>query len=212
MLAVLAGTLTDAGAATKRSSQSSKSRDSAQPVYRWVDENGVVHFGDQVPPQYANTDRQVLNQYGVPVKTQQGAVTEQERAAADQAAAVRESQAAAARRDEVLLSTYLSVEEIEALRDRRTELMAGQISITENYLASLNEKLAKLKDEASAYKPYSKDPAAEPIDGKLAQELADTLDSIALYERTLLDARTRQGQMVAEFDADIARFRELRSP
>lgn len=197
----------DATAATKRNSTASKS--SGQQVYRWVDENGVVHFGDQVPAQYAATDRQVLNQYGVPVQTQQGTVDAHEKAAAEQAAAVREAQAAAARRDEILLSTYLSVEEIEALRDRRTELMTGQIAITENYLSSLHEKLTRLKDEASDYKPYSKDPEAEPIDGKLAQELADTLDSIALYEKTLSDTLNRKSEMVAEFDADIARFREL---
>lgn len=197
----------DTQAATKRSSSSSKS--SGQQVYRWVDENGVVHFGDQVPAQYAATDRQVLNQYGVPVKTQQGTVDAAEKAEAERAAAAREAQAAAARRDEVLLSTYLSVEEIEALRDRRTELMTGQIAITENYLESLHQKLALLKEEASDFKPYSKDPEAEPIDGKLAQELADTLDSIALYEKTLDDTRSRKAAMVAEFDADIARFREL---
>lgn len=209
LTALLLGLPPDAGAATKRSSSASKSRDSGQQMYRWVDENGVVHFGDQVPAQYAATDRQVLNQYGVPVKTQQGTVDATEKAEAERAAAAREAQAAAARRDEVLLSTYLSVEEIEALRDRRTELMTGQIAITENYLGSLHEKLALLKEEASAYKPYSKDPEAEPIDGKLAQELADTLDSIALYEKTLTDTRARKAQMVAEFDADIARFREL---
>jgi len=204
---LLLGLPPDATAATKRSTSASKS--SAPQVYRWVDENGVVHFGDQVPAQYAATDRQVLNQYGVPVQTQQGTVDANEKAEAEQAAAVREAQAAAARRDEVLLSTYLSVEEIEALRDRRTDLMTGQIAITENYLASLHEKLTVLKEEANAFKPYSKDPEAEPIDGKLAQELADTLDSIALYEKTLNDTRARKARMMAEFDADITRFREL---
>lgn len=204
------GAVPDAQAATKRGTSAAKSRDAAPQVYRWVDEDGVVHFGDQVPAQYAATDRQVLNQYGVPVKTQQGSVSADEQAAAAQAAAARDAQAAATRRDEVLLSTYLSVEEIEALRDRRTELMTGQIALTENYLGSLHQKLATLKEEASAFKPYSKDPAAEPIDAKLAQELANTLDSIALYEKTLDDTRARKARMVADFDADIARFRELR--
>src|SRR5688572_12769969 len=35
--------------------------------YRWVDEKGVVHYGDRIPPQYANKERAVLNSQGVQV-------------------------------------------------------------------------------------------------------------------------------------------------
>ena len=90
--------------------------------------------------------------------------------------------------------------------------MQGQISLTENYLLSLGDKLEKLQKEASAFKPYSQDPEAEPIDAALAQELSDTLDSISLYEKTLLDTRIRQQRLVGEFDAAIARFKELKAP
>jgi hypothetical protein len=194
----------------KKVRRAAKAGDTSGQVYRWVDENGVVHFGDQVPAEYAPIDRQVLNQYGIPLRTEQGALTEEELEAERKAAAEKKAALAAARRDEVLLSTYLSVEEIEALRNRRIELIDGQISVTSNYLQSLRERLKQLQAEANTFKPYSKDPEAAPIDEKLAQELADTADSIALYEKTLLDTRTRQGRVVMAFDADIARFKELK--
>jgi ABC-type phosphate transport system auxiliary subunit len=193
---------TGEAAEKKKQRRTAKSDDASGEVYRWIDDNGVVHFGDAVPAEYAPIDRQVLNQYGITMRTEQGALTEEEIEAA----------LAAARRDEVLLSTYLSVEEIEALRNRRMELIDGQISVTNNYLQSLRDRLKKLQAEANTYKPYSKDPDAEPIDQKLADELADTADSIALYEKTLQDTRTRQGRVVMAFDADIARFKELKSP
>ncbi|MDH5254496.1 MAG: DUF4124 domain-containing protein [Gammaproteobacteria bacterium] len=196
-------------AAEKKKSHRARPGESSGQVYRWVDDQGVVHFGDAVPAEYAPIDRQVLNQYGITVRTEQGALTEEEIEAERKAAAEKKAALAAARRDEVLLSTYLSVEEIEALRNRRMELIAGQISVTNNYLQSLRERLKQLQAEASAYKPYSKDPDAEPIDRRLADELADTADSIALYEKTLEDTRTRQGRVVMAFDADIARFKEL---
>lgn len=203
--------LPDPAAAAERKTPRKLNRNSdAGQVYRWVDENGTVHFGDQIPPEYAPVERQVLNQYGVPLKTEKGLLSEEEVAAEKKAAAERAAAIAAARRDEVLLSTYLSVEEIEALRNRRVELIDGQISITQNYLASLREKLRELQAEADNYKPYSADPEAEPIDEKLARELTDTLDSIALYERTLADTRNRQGRVMLTFNADIARFRELK--
>lgn len=197
-----------AHAATKKSGQSS----SAGKVYRWVDNEGVVHFGDQIPPEYAPMDRQVLNQQGIAVRTEQGTVTEEELAAERQATAEKDATLAAARRDEVLLNTYLSVEEIEVLRDRRIGLIEDEINVTTNYLQSLRENLAQLQAEASNFKPYSTDPDAEPIDEKLAKELSDTVDSIALYEKTLADTRTRQDQVVMAFEADISRFRELKSP
>lgn len=211
LVAALALLAPDLGHATekKKPRRTSKSDNSGQ-VYRWVDEQGVVHFGDQVPAEYAPIDRQVLNQYGIPLRTEQGAMTEEELEAERKAAAEKKAAVAAARRDEVLLSTYLSVEEIEALRNRRIELIDGQISVTSTYLESLRERLNQLQAEASTFKPYSKDPEAEAIDEKLADELADTADSIALYEKTLQDTRTRQGRVLMAFDADIARFKELK--
>ena len=212
LLAVFAMAGSDAAYAAKKrtTSGSSKSKASVGEVYRWVDDKGVVHFGDQVPPEYAPIDREVLNQYGIPVRSEQGLMTEEELEAERKAAAEKKAVLAAARRDEVLLSTYLSVEEIEALRNRRMELIAGQVSVTTLYLQSLEEKLKRLQQEASTFKPYSKDPDAEPIDEKLAEELSDVGDSIALYQKTLQDTRTRQGRVVSAFDADIARFKELK--
>ena len=36
-------------------------------LYRWVDKNGQVHYGDSVPPEYAEQDRDILNRQGVSV-------------------------------------------------------------------------------------------------------------------------------------------------
>ena len=198
-----------AHAASKKTRQSSSA--SAGKVYRWVDNDGVVHFGDQIPPEYASIDRQVLNQQGIAVGTEQGTVTEEELAAERQATAEKDATLAAAHRDEVLLNTYLSVEEIEVLRDRRIGLIEDEISVTTNYLQSLRDDLTELQAEASKFKPYSTEPGAEPIDEKLAKELSDTVDSIALYEKTLANTRTRQDQVLMAFEADISRFKELKS-
>ena len=44
-------------------------------VYRWVDENGVVHFGDSIPAKYAELPKQVLNDHGVAVEELEGKKT-----------------------------------------------------------------------------------------------------------------------------------------
>lgn len=183
-------------------------------VYRWVDDQGVVHFGDSVPPEHAVHDRAVLNEYGIAVETEEGAMTAEERAekqAAQQAAdAIKQRHEAIRARDESLLDTYLSVQEIESLRDRRAEMLDGQIHYTALYLDALRDKLERLQVDAARFRPYSSDPDAPPIHENLAEELSDTLDSIIRYERTLAAARNRKMQLVAKFDEDIDRFKELK--
>ena len=59
------------------------SRRQGQRLYKWTDHNGVVHYGDKIPPEYANLDRNVLNDQGVRVGFEEGEVTEAERAVID---------------------------------------------------------------------------------------------------------------------------------
>lgn len=182
-------------------------------LYRWVDDNGVTHFGDRVPPQYASGTHNVLNQHGILIDRVDGEKTAEQRAEDTRQAAIAEQKQreieAARLRDRVLLSTYLSVEEIEALRDRRIELLAGQIRVTQLYLENLRVKLAKLEKEAQRFSPYNANPHAGPMDEKLARELSDTLDSILLYEENLMTSKNEQLQLVAKFDSDIDRFKQL---
>jgi Domain of unknown function (DUF4124) len=187
----------------------------ARKTYRWVDKDGVVHFGDHLPPEYTSTPRQVLNEYGVPVASQNGVKTPEEiaaeKAAREKADAERSQALLSARRDQMLLDTYLTVEEIEDLRDRRLELIETQIKVTENYLDGLRNILEKLQTEAAAFKPYSASPDAPPIDERLARELSTTMDSIMLYEKNLAAARMRKTDVLGQFSADIDRFRALKS-
>ncbi len=179
----------------------------AQRLYRWVDEDGVVHYGDRVPPEYAKVERDILNDQAVKVGTLEAEKTaEQLEAEALEARRAEE----ASRRDQVLLTTYLSIEEIEQLRDRRLELIDAQIRVTNIYLTNLKERLTKLQREAEAFSPYNPDPDAPAIDEKLARELSSTLESILAYEQRLDRSRTEQNTLVAKFDDDIGRFKELK--
>jgi len=186
----------------------------AGKLYRWVDENGTVHFGDRVPPEYSKGDRQVLNEHGITVDTLEKELSEEEVIAEQRAFSAAETERVKAeelmRLDSVLLSTYLSVDEIEALRDRRKELLNGRIQVTENYLGILRNKLTKLQKDASRFQPYNSDPKAPPIHDWLAKELANTLDSILVNEQTLIMTRNQQTEMIRKFDDDIGRFKELK--
>ena len=186
----------------------------SQRLYKWTDSNGVVHYGDKVPPEYANLDRNVLNDQGVRVGFEEGEITEAERAAiAEREAALeadREAKAQVARRDRMLLETYLTVADIEDLRDRRLELLESQIKVTELYLSNLRKRLVGLQAEASDFKPYTTRAGAPEIPANLALDISRTTASISLYEQTLSRTRSDQAALRAAFENDIARFRELK--
>jgi uncharacterized protein (DUF342 family) len=186
----------------------------SQRLFKYTDENGVTQYVDKIPPQHANRDREVLNDQGVHVASEEGEITEAERALIAQreaeAEAERKAKAEIARHDRMLLETYLSVADIEELRNRRLELLESQIKLTEVYLGNLRKKLVSLQSEASRYKPYATKPEAPQIPENLARELSQTTASISLYEQTLARTRSAQAELRASFDDDIARFRELK--
>jgi hypothetical protein len=206
-LAVLAIALPSLTGAQPKSGQPGK-------LYQWTDDKGVVHYGDSVPPEYAKADRNVLNNQGVHVGFEQGELTPEQRAEkarlAAEAEQAKHQREQIARRDKMLLETYISVSDIEDLRNRRLELLEGQIKVTELYLANLRKRLLTLQDEASNYKPYTARENAPQIPENLATDISRTAGSINLYEQTLSHTRSTQETVRNSFDDDIRRFKQLK--
>jgi len=177
-------------------------------VYRWVDDKGVVHYGDRVPPQYAQQDTTVLNEQGVEVGHVAAPKTpaELERAAREQAKQLEQKQ-----RDTFLLTTYTSVRDIEQLRDERLEQLKGQRTAAEQYIASLHERLLALQARAMLFKPYNPDPKARQLPDDLAEQIVRTLNEERSQRAALAAKGEEEAQMRAQFQADIERYRELRS-
>jgi hypothetical protein len=213
-LLVLGVALPSVGGAQPRGSAAASQHGQPGKLYRWTDEKGVVHYGDTIPPEYAKQDRSVLNSQGVNVGFEQGEVTAEQRAEkerqAAEAAQAKFQREETARRDKMLLETYISVTDIEDLRNRRLELLEGQIKVTELYLANLRKRLVTLQDEASNYKPYTTKENAPQIPENLALDISRTVGSINLYEQTLSHTRSTQETVRNSFDNDIRRFKELK--
>lgn len=184
-------------------------------VYRWVDENGVVHYGDRVPPDAARRDRAVLNDRGITVEKLPGEKTPAERAAEARRQAEEAERLAdrerRANRDRVLLSTYLSVGEIEMLRDRRLELLDAQMRLTRQHLNNLRERQASLNVEAGRFDyPAGSAPDRPPLPVNLEAEMVDVANSVRRYETLLRGREAERASLTEKFANDIGRFRELK--
>jgi hypothetical protein len=175
-------------------------------TYRWVDDQGVIHYGDTVPPQYASKDRQIINPEGVPVgeldaqkSPEQLATEERERAEM-----IRQKQ-----HDTFLVTTYTSVKDIEALRDSRLDQLRAQQSAGQQYVESLRSRLVSLETQAMNYRPYSDNANARRMPDDLAENLVRTADELRVQSGALAARASVEASMRAQFDADIARYREL---
>lgn len=184
--------------------------DTPQKLYRWVDEDGVVHFGDSIPAKAAELEKQVLNEHGVTVDIMRGKKTAAEIAEEKRQEEIRLALERQNRADQALLATYLSVDEIVMHRDRRIELFQAQTRVTELYLRNQRRRLQGLQDEAANYRPYSSDPDAPMIERDLVDDIAETKEVIARHEGNLARFQEDEQQIINRFDGDIDRFKILK--
>jgi Domain of unknown function (DUF4124) len=176
-------------------------------LYKWVDEQGVTHYGDRIPPEYAAQEQHVINSQGVEINKLDAQKTPEQLAAEDQKRLDAEQ---SNNRDRNLLSTYASVQEIERLRDQRVALISDQIKVTSQFLEVLNGKMRQLRLNGMHFKPYNTDPHAPPMPDQVADDLVRVGNDIRTQEQNLREKRSEEVTMTKEFESDIARFKELK--
>ncbi len=194
-----------AGAAGNSTRNPEKKGDLA---YKWVDEKGITHYGDYVPPEYAKRERAVLNQEGVVIRRLEAEKTPEQRAA--DALRLRDAESRK-QHDQFLLNTYTSVGDIETLRDQRLEQIVGQSAAAKQYVESLNSRLTGLQAKAQLFKPYSGDAGARRRPDDLAADLVRTVSELRAQNNVLLAKQREHADVSQQFQVDIERFAELQS-
>jgi len=184
---------------------------SHEAFYRCKDSAGQTHYGDSKPIACDGYDTEVLNERGMVMRVIEGA---QARAAREQREnaekLARKEHEASEQRDKMLIDTYLTVADIERLRDQRLDQLDAKYRLTEQSISNLRERQTRLQSQIARFKPYSDKPNAPPLPDHLAEEMVNTVNGISVYQESLTKTRAEQEQMKASFDSDIARFKELK--
>jgi hypothetical protein len=204
-LSLLAAALLTVAGAVHADSKDPSSKNG--PIaYRWVDEQGVVHYGDSIPPQYANKEKALLNSQGVEVGRVDGQKSPEQIAAEarDRAALMKQRQ-----HDAFLVTTYTSVKDIETLRDARLDELRGQRAAAEQYMDSLRVRLASLQSRAMNFAPYSPRADARRMPDDLAEDLVRTVNELHAQTTALAARNEEETELRAQFQSDIERYREL---
>ena len=176
-------------------------------LYKWVDAQGVTHYGDHVPPEYASQEQHILNSRGYEIDRLEAQKTPEQVAAEERRKLDAQQNQT---RDHNLLSTFASVQEIERLRDQRVQLVADQIKVTNSFLETLNGRMKKMRADTQRFKPYSSDPKAPPMPDQMAEDLVRLTMDMRTQQQNLQQKRAEESSMGIQFESDIDRFKELK--
>ena len=110
---------------------------------KWVDEDGVTHYGRVVPPQYVDREHSELNQRGIEVKRHDRAKTPEEIERDKALAALRAEQQKLLEeqqeRDRILLNLYRNEDDLVMARDGKIHQLDSQIKLNQLHLQQLHQ-------------------------------------------------------------------------
>jgi Domain of unknown function (DUF4124) len=175
-------------------------------MYKWVDEKGVVHYTDQMPPEAVDKASVELNKQGVPINRTEKALTPEQRRAneleAERAREVARAQEDIARRDRALVSSYTSEAEIDLARNRSLQTINNVILSSQAF----SDQLSMRKVDVEAKKAESQ---GKPIVAVLDRELDSIEAELGRQNELILQKKREAAVITAKYDADKQRWREL---
>lgn len=178
-------------------------------MYKWVDENGEVHYSDRVPPKAVKQERKAINEQGRTVKVYERAKTEEELEEARRQRKIeleKKKQAEEeALKDRVLLATYSNEEDMIETRDGKLASIDGLIQLTERRIESMQERLGELTEDAASYERSGK-----PVPEVLTQQIENIRKQTSENKEFILVKLDERKAIEEKFSEDIARFRKLK--
>lgn len=180
-------------------------------LYKWVDENGTTHYGETIPPEYADKDRAELNKAGRIVKKQDVLTSEElraERNKTEQEAARKRNEDQAViekkRRDKALVDTYSNVNEIDLARKRNLQQIESRINGINANVKMASDNLLGLQKEAEALSSKNK-----KIPPSLQEDLDEAQARLDKLNKDLEKPLAEKAAMEARYDEDKIRYKEL---
>jgi hypothetical protein len=206
---LLALAASPAAAASKSKRKSTVKAD--EVAYRCKTPDGRTHIGQSIPPECMNLDVDTLDGQGQVVRRIHGSATLALKAEeTKQAEELARQKQLDEQRDRTLLATYLSVADIERLRDQRIELLEQQSKVTRQYIGQLRERETRLKEDVRRFRPYSEKTNAPALPDHVAEDIVNTVNGLHVYEQQLATTTVEQERLRSNFDGEIRRFKELK--
>ncbi len=169
----------------------------------WTNSDGIRECGNAVPPEYAQKQRQTINEQGRTIETRERAKSAEE-ITADRARLAEEKRKEIY--DRVLLSTYLTEDDINRSRNSKLDAINATIGNAQGNIEKLQEKLDEEKKKAAGYERKGKE-----LPERLQHDIASLQSQIEDKNRFIASKEEEKVKLNEKFDAEVARFRELKA-
>lgn len=179
-------------------------------LYKWVDEEGQMHFGDRIPPQYLVKEHQELNERGVVLKNRQAAKTVEEKAEEKRLEKERKRAALEEKkqkqRDRVLLDTYTTERDLVVARDSRIDAINAQILLADSIIADSNAKVETMEKQVTQIKASNRD-----IPSDLFKRIVNEKQQVEVQMTVKNNQMKRRDEISTQFNGYIERFNILKA-
>lgn len=171
-------------------------------LYKWVDSNGTTHYGETIPPEYANREAVKLEKGRIEKRGDKKTVSQ---IAVQKDPAAEKARIEAERHDNALLNTYSSEKEIDLARDRNLQQVEARTSSFLTMLTSAQENLVALQKEAEVMTKQGR-----KVFKSLEEDIEEAKARIEKLRGDLNNSLKENEAVRARYAADKARYRELK--
>lgn len=179
-------------------------------MYKWVDENGQMHFGDKIPQKYQAKEHDELNERGMKVKHKDAEKTAQEKAEEQRLEDERKKAALEVekkkRMDRVLLDAYDSENDLIVARDSRLDAVASQIQLSEAIISESNKKIESMEERVAQIKVSGRE-----VPNNLYESIESEKQQVAAQNRVMESHKKRGGEISVKYNDYIKRFRDAQA-
>jgi uncharacterized small protein (DUF1192 family) len=177
--------------------------------YRYENAEGQTVIDDHVPPQFVNKGYTVLNKGGRVVEVVPRALTDAERHDVNGPLVqerLRKEEAVRQRRyDEMLLTRYSGVADIEAAKLRKVNEIKVRINLLKGNIAGLKQQLESRQQEAA---DLEKD--GQTVPAEFPKTIESLRQEIAVADAQITRLETERTATEVRFTSDVDRYKLLR--
>lgn len=166
-------------------------------IVKWKDEEGATHYGDKIPPQYANRENSVINKQGVTV--QHNKPIDYREQALDLEKIEQD------KKDKVLLGAFTNANEIDLARDRNLQPDLITLENLQQDKANGQKKLNEINSLADSYTKRKK-----PVPQDVNTDIKNNKAAIAKIDQQIGERQKAIENTRKRFNEDKKRYLLLR--
>jgi hypothetical protein len=181
---------------------------SAQTVYKWVDENGDVHYSQTLPPEQTEKAHERLTDEGLLAERIDRVMTAEEREQLETAQELEQEEAARVRlqqqQDRLFLATFPTEADLESSFESRRENVLAERRSVESLIDQARSRFSERVEQAAALERQG-----DPVPEHLVERITESRASLRELNRRLESIDQRLDDLEAERMEELARHRQL---